>query len=59
MNTVKPYVEATASTQVRSPVRLIGSAQSQGAAYTQVFPNVNLKTHIDIAVIQLHMLGKP
>ena len=36
--TVKPRVEATASTRVRSLVRLIGLAQSQGAANTRVFP---------------------
>ena len=35
--TVNSRVEAAASTQVRSPVWLIGSGQSQGAAYTRGF----------------------
>ena len=38
--TVKPCVQAAASMQVRSPVRLIGSAQSQGVAYTYVLRDI-------------------
>ena len=37
LSTVKPRVEAVASTRVRSAVQLIRSAQGQGAAYTRVF----------------------
>ena len=38
--TVNSRVEAAASTRVRSPVWLIGSAQSQGAAYRRVFATI-------------------
>ena len=42
-STVKPHIEAAASTQVRSPVRLIGSGQSQAAAYTTRFLSVYIQ----------------